>query len=240
MKTVLIAVIASADHPYPSLVRKSLETWDAVQVDGVDTFFYFDNAFKQPLPAKSIVVDADGALTSMGKRDLLAYKWALENKKWDYMARVNASCFVRKKILKEYVQDLPEKNLFRGVMAPYQGGQMMWGGCQFMISRDVVQAMVNNQNRWNHEVMEDVAMTFLCRDLGIPLDGTGRACALHDHRPKPWLCLWYDAGKSGGWECNTFQEMITNLGNQFYIRVKQDLRREIDFEIMQELAKADL
>lgn len=239
MKTVLIAVVASAEHPYPQLVRTSLETWDAVPVEGMDTLFYFDNAFKGQLPPKSIIVNADGALNSMGKRDLLAYDWMLKNKAWDYMARVNASCYVRKKKLMKYAQTLPEKNLFRGILATHYTGNYMWGGGQYLISRDVVQAMVAHQDRWDHKSMEDESMSFMCRGLGIPLDGTGRACALHDKRPKPWLCLWYDNGQSGGWEANNFQEIIQKLGEQFYVRVKQDLRRNIDMEMMRELAKAD-
>lgn len=239
MKTVLIAGIASTaspGHPYPDLVRTSLETWDSVNIPGMDTFFYFNREWTGSMP-KCIRVDWDGALNSMGHRDLLAYRYAL-TKPWDYMARINASCYVRKQKLMDFVQTLPSEKLFMGVGAPMNGGTFtyLWGGGHYIMSRDVVQAFVDHQAKWDHNVMEDVAMSLLAPQLGIPINNNGQACAINK-QPKGWLCIWYANGQQGGFECDDFSGMKEA---KHFIRVKQDLKRHLDMEIMRGLFKAGI
>lgn len=235
MKTVLIAVIASAEDPYPHLVKTSQATWDSLGMEGVDSFYYFDRGFREILP-RTITLDEGGGLHDMGRRDLLGYRWALDNRQWDYMARVNASCYVRKSLLRDYVQTLPDAGLFCGVMygAAKPEDSFLWGGAHFVMSRDVVKAFVDNAAAWDHHVMEDVAMSRLAQRLGIPFDTRGRAASINK-KGDGWLCLCYN-GKNGGFEFKDFAEM-KKLDDQHFIRVKQDLQRHLDVMIMQELHK---
>lgn len=175
-------------------------------------------------------------LHEMGRKNLLAFDWALHNFQWDYMARINSSCYVSKRRLLDYAQNLPDKGVFRGVGAPGEHGvTFLWGGAQYLISRDVVESFVANGDKWNHRHMEDVSMSGLARDLGIALDTNGHACSINK-RPNDWLCLSYGNGGMGGFEFNNFAEFAAKNTSHF-IRVKQDLQREKDVEIMKELWK---
>lgn len=234
MKTVLVYVLSSGEHPFPLLARTSLGTWDSVVVPGVETMFFSNRVPEYP---KLVCLDVPESLMTMGRKCLLAYKWALENKQWDYMARVNASCYVRKAMLADYCQSLPGLNLFRGVMTGKADSPdaFMWGGAHYIMSRDVVKLFVDNADKWDHSTMEDVSMTRLARRLGIPLDGTGRAASINK-KPDHWLCLCFN-GKTGGFEFRDFAEM-KKLDDQHFIRVKQDGARHLDVHIMNELHKA--
>lgn len=232
MKTVLIFVMGSADPPYPQLMEASRETWDSVAVAGVPTRYY-SNPIKN-CPTRTMQFPSGGDLCDMGYKNLMAYRCALDNLEWDYMARVNASCYVRKPVLLEYVQTLPDTKLFRGVKTLHAGKPYLWGGAHFLMSRDVIKKFVENGEQWDHREMEDVAMSRLAEQLEIPLDGEGMACSINE-RPSDWLCIAYG---EPGFEFSNFAEFKAKVGKQFFIRVKQDMKRDRDIWIMRELWKA--
>jgi len=237
MNQVLVFVISTGVGDYPTLIRGAAETWASYEATGSTVRFYSE---RQPLQHPQLVqFDCPGGLYDMGRKDLLAYRWALDNLEWDYMARVNSSCYVCQKKLVEYVQDLPREGLFRGVLAhkpdqtPY-----LWGGTQFLMSRDVVGAFVENRLLWNHREMEDVAMSLLAVRIGIVLDGKQRSCSLNKSL-FGWVCMWYADGLSGGIDIKEVEDLKT-VGYQHFIRVKQDGKRHEDVEIMRRLHKAGI
>lgn len=235
MKTVLVYVLTSPDPPYPQLMDTSLATWDTVEAPGVSTLFYSNRQSKQH--PKLIQFQCPGSLYDMGRKDLLAYEWALKNRDWDYMARVSASCYVKKQTLARYVQDLPATNLFRGVGAHKpEGTPYIWGGTHYVISRDVVQAMVDHKAKWNHAEMEDVAMSVLVSSLGIPLDKLGRGCSIN-RKGDGWITFAYADGGIDSFVFKDFSEFVARTPKQHFIRVKQDGERQTDSWVMQQLFK---
>lgn len=231
MKTCLIFVMTSAGAPYPELMEVSERTWMNGAMEGVETLFYSNE--ERPAAENLIRVSTGGSIYDMGRKNLLAYKWALENRQWDFMARVNASCYVSRKRLVEWVQTQPTTGLFQGCQAVRDNGLFLWGGGQYLISRDVVQAMVDNGDKWDHTQMEDVSMSKLVQELGIELNVNCRSCTIN-RRPNDWLCIDYINGGQAGFEFTTFAE-FAEKNTCHFIRVKQDSDRTQDVHIMQEL-----
>lgn len=229
--------MGSVEDPYPRLMETSRETWDSVEVAGAPTWYY--STTMKDHPPRTAQFPGGTGIYAMGHKDLLAYRWALDSMRdWDFMARVNASCYVRKTLLFDHVQTLPATGLMRGLVAPKGDGTMyMWGGAQFIMSRDVVKAMVNNQDKWQHDQMEDVSMSRLTAELGILHDGNGRSCSINQ-RPGGWMCFTYNSGP--GFDFKDFSEFKEKAGDQFFIRVKQDGDREKDMWIMRELWRQGL
>lgn len=239
MKSVLVFVMGSADPPYPQLMEASRETWDSGVVECAPTWYYSNRLKDRPI--RTVQFPVGGDLNDMGHKDLLAYRWALDTMEWDYMARVNASCYVRKSVLLDHVQALPDNGVMRGLVVPHTRGTagipFMWGGGQFIMSRDVVQAIVDNSPKWDHREMEDVAVSKLTKDLGIAWDGQGRCCSINMQTPpkRAWVALSYNGSPT--FEFDDFQEFKEKAGDQFFIRVKQDGERDKDIWIMRELHK---
>lgn len=230
MKTVLVFVLSCNKNPYPSLTRASIETWDSLDVDGVNTFYYTANppAVKHP---NVIGFDVDDGYNGLGHKNIAAFEYAIASLKWDYMARVNASCYVRKQLLFEECQSLPKTEVFRGVKV-VAGKPFLWGGAQFIFSRDVVQKIIDNKNKWNHGPTEDVAISDILFNAGIHPDIHGRSCSINKNNGK-WTCIAY-GDNAENFEFTDMQSMH-KANNQYFIRVKQDLRRDIDVQIMKEL-----
>lgn len=229
MKKVLIAVIGANMRPYPMLMKAQMETWASRSVPGVDTLFY-STPMTPAMPGVLILEMPDGYY-QMGRKNLAMFPHALK-RDWDYMARVNASCYVLKAKLLEYVQSLPDSNLFRGIYSNQHG--FMWGGGQYIFSRDVVQKMADHANLWDHTVMEDDAFSRFARKLGIPLDKDGRFASINRHGDG-WLLLNYNAPPNqSGPTFKDFNELKT-FPLPHFIRVKQDGKRHEDVEIMHKL-----
>lgn len=232
IRKVLIMVISCEHPPYDKMIETSLRTWDSSWVPGVDTIFYCGQSDKDDTETV-IHVDVVESLFTMGKKDLLAYEWALNNKEFDYVARVNSSCYVDKQKLFDYVQGLPNNDVFEGVRAPSANGfEYLWGGAHYIISRDVLDKMVMNQEQWRHDLMEDEAMSVLVRDLGIPYrDGNATAIM---QKGNGYLAIVY--GKGTSMEFTDFNDLKKNKCQYFY-RVKQDGKRDQDAAIMEQLYK---
>ncbi len=234
MKKVLILVLSSDFYPYDKMIKTSIASWDSIEVEGVETIFYCsqkDNP-KRRSTDKVMYFDVDNGLYDMGRKNLAMFEWALANKKFDYVARVNASCYVEKINLIQYVQALPTENVFAGAEADSQNGfKYLWGGANYLISRDVLQKIVDNKTLWNHGYMEDESISLVVSALGIPYS-QGYSGAI-DKMPEGWRCISY------GGESITFNEFseLKRLNHHFY-RVKMDGQREMDKYVMEQLYKA--
>jgi len=232
MKRVLILAIGCNVRPWDKMFDTSLETWEAVKVEGMETSFYFGNPAKHHL--KAINFDLPETYANMGRKMLSAFEWVLKDKHFDYIARVNSSCYADKKQLIKHVQDLPDKNVLSGIKID-AGNQYpfewLWGGGQFILSRDVVERIWNSRDLWRHDLMEDVALSHIALSLGIPFTD-GKACAI-DKTENGWRIIQYGGGES--FEFTDFEKM-KETGQHFY-RVKQDLDRSRDAYLMHELYK---
>jgi len=236
-KKILILVVSSLDPPYDTMLQTSLNTWDSVQVANVETFYYCGfPTVKQhhEMPSDKIILfPYKESYANMGYKLLDAFGWALKQKEFDYIARVNSSCYVDKKRLVEYVETLPNEKVFAGAVVPASDvmASWCWGGSQFLLSKDVVQKVYDNKHLFRHSEIEDVALSWLVTHCGIDFTD-GKACSINK-QANGWLMLTYGGGEQK--EFKDFSE-IANCGEHFY-RVKNDPDRSVDTYVMNELFK---
>jgi hypothetical protein len=222
MKTVLIFVLSSHKPPYDKMIETAKETWDRDALPGTLTWYYCGNPTNNDAARVVSFDSGEEDYKTIGRKNLLAFPWAL-NLPWDFMARVNASCYVHKRRLLDHVQTLPTHGLIRGICSPPTPAcgvnrNFMWGGGQFIISRDVIEAFVAKQDHWRHDVMEDVAMSELAQDLGFTLDCNGLVATVHRDGAQSQL-LTYNAPEE----------------EQFFFRCKYDPDRAVDANTMRNL-----
>lgn len=230
MKKALIMVLSSDWPPYDKMITTSQQTWDSINVNGVDSVFYCSKSDKQDSDKIIYLPTAGNGLYDIGKKTVLAFEWALKNKDFDYLSRPQANGYINKKELIKYVQTLPDKNVFATLEVP---ASPRWGwGVGTLLSRDVVQTIVNNKDKWDHRQMEDVAMSQLVDKLGIPWT-KAKACSI-DKMPDGWRCIVYGGGESFSFK--DFSEIVKAEGH-FFFRCKQDYNREEDAFVMKELFK---
>lgn len=230
MKKILILVLSCDIPPYDQMVQTSLNTWDSIDNPQCETVYYFSNQNKNSA-GKFLYLPIHESLHTMGHKLLGAFEWALENKEFDYIARPHSCIYVDKKYLVEYVNELPNKNVFAGPVV-IDNPNWVWGGLGFLLSKDVVQKIVKNKQHWNNGEMEDKALSYMVTRLKIPYTN-GAGCSI-DQYGESWLCLSYGETRSKSFTFKEFSE-VPEKSNQFFYRVKQDKNRDKDKYIMEQL-----
>jgi hypothetical protein len=226
-KKVLNLVLSCESPPYDRLCKVSQETWDSIEVEGVETVYYFGESEKKNTD-KFIYFPIKESLHTMGQKTLMAFEWALQNKEFDFLARPHSSIYVNKKALKAYVETLPEENVFASLQV-VASPSWCWGGIGFLFSKDVVKKIVDNKNLFKAGLMEDMGISFIANELKIPFM-QGRGCSI-DKQKEGWLAMCYG---TDSYEFNEFSEIRKDNAQYFY-RCKQDGKRGVDEYIMQQL-----
>ena len=87
---ILISVLSVRTPPYGQMIDTSKATWDSIEVPGVETIYYVGEP-DTPLADKVLGTPVKEGYATIGHKNLIAWKWMLENRQFDFMARVNAS-----------------------------------------------------------------------------------------------------------------------------------------------------
>lgn len=231
MKKVLVLILSSQHRPYEQMVNTSLCTWDSIDVEGVETVFYFGHPVTEN-KGKFIYFPIHEGYNTIGIKTLEAFEWALRNKEFDYIARINSSIYLDKKELIKYIQTLPNENVFAGLKVEASEYKETWNwGPALTFSKDVVKKLVDNKVHLDESLMEDMGISYLANRLKIPYT-QGRLCTI-DKIDIGWRAMCYG---STGFEFTDFED-LKKLDNQFYYRVKCDWDRNQDAYLMNELYK---
>src|SRR4029077_122343 len=165
--------------------------------------YYFSNKDKVS-EGKFLYLPVQESLYTMGHKLLAAFQWALANKDFDYIARPHSCIYVNKKELAGYINDLPAENVLSGPMV-VDNPSWLWGGLGLILSRDVVQKIIDNKHLFDHRQMEDKGLSYLATKLNIPFtEGTG--CSI-DQYGESWLCLSYGSKRSKSFTFKDFADV---------------------------------
>jgi len=235
-KKVLILVLSSDFIPYSEMIQTSRRTWDSVEVDNCETIFYCSSKDNPGATNHDNVMyfNVPNSLHDIGRKNLAMFEWALENKEFDYVLRVNASQYVCKRKLIEYVQTLPGKEVFTGAEVKEENGMNWhWGGCGFLFSRDILQRIVDSKSQYNHTVMEDKSISYLINSFGIPVIPAHSGSI--DNMGDNWRMMLYGSGES--FDFTDFEDIPQKANGHFVFRIKQDGKRYVEKFIMEELKR---
>lgn len=228
---VMILVLSSVREPWGALMSAQQETWDSVQHPQTHTLYYCAHNKAGPIRPDVRYSSMDDWLEHVSPRTVEAFGWALESE-WDYLCRPNSSCYVHKEGLVKFCETLPAENVLRGGMT---GGNdpFLWGGCQYIMSRDVVQRMYDTRIRWRCDLMDDQSITKSAQAIGLDLHQGPMACAIDSHEDGTYTCVVYGPGET--FKFTDFAEVPQRVPGHFMFRVKQDLRRHLDVQMMHQL-----
>jgi hypothetical protein len=106
--------------------------------------------------------------STIGIRTLSAFEFILNDSKWEYLWRANVSNYVYAPRLLSIIETLPNNSLAAGEIN-YFGDIPYLSGAGYLLSRDVVERIIENTRLWNNAYLDDVALGLLLLDLDIPL-----------------------------------------------------------------------
>ena len=226
MKKCLILTIGAQITPWDKMLQTSLDTWDSVEVEGIENVFFCGNPVKENTD-KIIYFPIEESYYTMSKKFICALEWALKNKEFDYILRVNSSTYVDKKILAEYIKTFDDKNVFAGIEV--DANPKWCVGWAYIISKDVIQNIVEHKDLLRNDITDDLAISYLINNLQIPY--TKLRMASIDAREESWACVSYNG-------CQSFDFIdFADLRNKEIplYRVKFDSDRNVDAFLMNQL-----
>lgn len=163
---ILILVLSFNDNAiYSEFYKTQKETWDSEKIDGVETFYYFGNTNKNEIIGNDIFVDVNESTHNCGYKTINTFE-LINDLEFDYVFRTNSSSYVDKKMLLEYVETKPKENYYSGMIGNYDGINFA-SGSGYFISKDLIHLVLNEKNKWKHELIDDVAIAKILFDNNI-------------------------------------------------------------------------
>lgn len=131
---ILIMVQATHIPPYDMIIKGQKETWDSIEVEGVDTIYYYSgDTMKRDGKDLYVKCPPEANMNNYRFKLALDYIWDSNDPGYNYIFRTNASSYVDKKLLKEWLQDKPRHKFYCG-----RDGGGFASGCGFALSTDLV------------------------------------------------------------------------------------------------------
>lgn len=190
MKKLIIMVQACTSGQYPELMKTQKETWDSIKVEGIKTAYYMGSPTNkvdvvcipnnQEIDSWALFCKTSDDYNNMHWKFKMAmdYVWDWD---WDFMFRTNASTFVRKERILQFIQNCPTERYYSGVVAGDYAS-----GTNVLMSRDCVDIarknMIDSPNP-----SEDTYLGTVLKNNGIQVqEGVSRLSFNFD---EPWKIL---------------------------------------------------
>lgn len=99
-------------------------------------------------------------MSLQGPRTIVALCTVMKNLEFDYLLRLTSTCLTSPVVLGDYVRTLPSRRVFAGQALQFAGRRFN-SGAAFLMSRDVVEGVVEHGSSLRNNVYEDVALSDL-------------------------------------------------------------------------------
>ena len=167
-KKILISILSLAQPPYNKLEKAIRNTWGSIIDKDVEIIYYYGNSKEIKLVGDKLFLNHPEGLYNIGHKTLKMYEFILQNFKFDYLFRTNSSSYIDVEKLKLFISDKSLEKFYSGIIGDYAGIKFV-SGSGYFLSRDLIKLVVDNKNKWNHTLIDDVALGDLLSKYNIPL-----------------------------------------------------------------------
>lgn len=165
MKILIICLSYFDDNIYTKFYKTQKNTWDSLEVDGVKTLFLTGNGDDNFIENDVIRTDVKESLFNCGYKTLKAFE-LIKELDFDFIFRTNSSSYVDKSLLKDYLLEKPKERFYSGVVGNHNGIKFS-SGSGFIMTKDLVNLVLENRQSWNHSYIDDVALGLLLKNFGV-------------------------------------------------------------------------
>ena len=175
MIKVLILVLTYDDNGGYSMMDKIVrETWGNQKYDNIEICYYYSKSLGDNdyiVEGDSIFCNGVESYHTIGNKTLTAFKH-LQSKKFDYLFRTNSSSFIHIPNLIKYLETKPKIKFYSGFPIPVHRDNMsleIGTGSGYVLSRDLVDLVVNHELEWEHNHIDDLAIGKLLKNHNVNL-----------------------------------------------------------------------
>jgi hypothetical protein len=164
--SILVLVLSARTPPYPALVRTIERTWASVRVEGVEVVFYAGGSSLR-LRGRDLTLPVPDDLEHAGAKTLAGLAWSLRASAPDLVFRTNCSTYVDLPNLAAFLQRSGSPRGFYGGEVGVHEGVAFASGAGYVLSRDLVELVLERQDEWDHSLLDDVALGALLAAHGV-------------------------------------------------------------------------
>lgn len=172
MKILILVLSLNDGDLYTNFYNTQKNTWDSINVEGVETYYYFGNSNNNEIIENNIYTEVNETLLNCTDKTIQTFK-LINHIEYDYIFRTNSSSYVDKHKLKDYLIDKPKNNFYSGIIGLHEGNYFC-SGSGFFLSKDLVTLIINNENLLDRSFIDDVSIGNFLNKNGIPLINSER------------------------------------------------------------------
>lgn len=162
----LISVLSHNEEPFIKLENGIRETWMKHNVDN-DIIFYYGNSEHINIIGDRLYLDTKNeGFYNIGYKTIKMFEYCLNNYDFDYIFRTNSSSYIRIDKLNQYLINKPKNNFYNAIIGSHDGITFA-SGAGYFLSRDLIELIIKNKEKWNHGYIDDVALALLLRNENI-------------------------------------------------------------------------
>jgi hypothetical protein len=222
---ILILVLSCHDNGiYSKFFETQKNTWDSINVEGIETFYFFGDHDKDEIIDNRILInlkettkiESDGNLsvTNSGLKTLKSFEM-IKNMDFDYVFRTNSSSYVDKKLLIDFINNKPKTKYYSGFIGNH-GKITFASGSGFFLSKDLINLLIENKNRWDHSLIDDVSIAGLLKEFGVSPENNPRYDVYNENIPLDYFHYRIKTRNRND-DCK-LMELIHNKKNELYNR----------------------
>jgi hypothetical protein len=171
---ILIAVLATDKEPWDKLIKTIQQTWGSISIDNIKIIYYYGNPNKtNDLPiieGNNLYSKYEETFENIGLKTIDMFKYAYENYEFDFLLRTNASSYINQEALINYLTNKIPKNYAGGFIGKIPNKFNFLSGSGYVLSRDLVNFIIKNSEKWDHSLIDDVALgQFLYENTNVKL-----------------------------------------------------------------------
>jgi hypothetical protein len=178
---ILILVLSYKDNDiYSKFHKTQKETWDSVNVSEIKTYYYFGNNNIDEIYDNEILLNIpDGvSLINYTNKMIKAFEM-IKGFNVDYIFRTSSSSYIDKKRLLKYIEDKPKNNFYSGFIGTYNNINFA-SGSGFFLSKDLFNLILNNKDKLNYELYDDVSVGDFLKNINIEIINNKRYDILNE------------------------------------------------------------
>jgi hypothetical protein len=172
MKLIILVLSYNDQDIYTNFYNSQKETWDSINIPNITTYYYFGNHSCNEICGNEILTNISESIENCGHK-LIKTLELIKDLDYDFIYRTNSSSYVDKSILFDKLSKITDDNFYAGVNGVSNGINFA-SGAGFVLTKNLVNLILNNKQLFDYELIDDVAVGNLLNKFEVPVHNMRR------------------------------------------------------------------
>jgi hypothetical protein len=169
MKIIILILSLEDNNKYTDLENCVRRTWAKNNNENITFLYYYGNSDKFNFIGDKIYTKYTESLYNIGFKTLDSFDYIYKNMDFDYLFRTNTSSYININKMIEYLKEKPRQNYYSARINVEKNGIKFGSGSGYFLSKDLIKFVLDNKSKWNHNLIDDVALGDLLLGKGFEL-----------------------------------------------------------------------